>query len=97
MVSAGSIVSGAKIKRSLLFSNVMVNSYSDVRESVVLPDVEIGRMCRIRRCIIDRGAVIPNDTVIGEDLDRRRGFRVTDTGLVLVTPDMLGQKLHFTR
>ena len=99
MVSAGSIVSGAKIKRSLLFSNVKVNSYSDVQESVVLPDVEIGRMCRIRRCIIDRGAVIPNDTVIGEDLeaDRKRGFRVTDTGLVLVTPDMLGQKLHFTR
>ena len=99
MVSAGSIVSGAKIKRSLLFSNVKVNSYSDVQESVVLPDVEIGRMCRIRRCIIDRGAVIPNDTVLGEDLeaDRKRGFRVTDTGLVLVTPDMLGQKLHFTR
>ena len=52
-----------------------------------------------RRAIIDRGSEIPDGTAIGEDLeaDRARGFRVTDSGLVLVTPDMLGQRLHFTR
>ena len=70
-----------------------------VIESVVLPDVRIGENCRIRRAIIDRGAEIPDGTVIGEDAeaDRARGFRVTDTGITLVTPDMLGQQLHFTR
>jgi glucose-1-phosphate adenylyltransferase len=99
MVSGGCVVSGAHIGSSLLFSRVHVHSFSNVTESVVLPDVDIGQNCRIRRAIIDRGSQIPADTVIGEDhdADRERGFRVTDSGLTLVTPDMLGQQLHFTR
>jgi glucose-1-phosphate adenylyltransferase len=99
MVSGGCVVSGAKIKDSLLFSRVTVSSYSYVSESVVLPDVTIGRKCRIKRAIIDCGATVPDGTEIGvnHDDDRERGFRVTGTGLTLVTPDMLGQTLHFTR
>ena len=99
MVSAGSIISGATVTRSLLSCNVRVGSRSRVEESVVLPDVAIGDGCRIRRAIIDRGAHIPDNTVAGVDLeeDKRRGFRVTDSGLVLITPDMLGQELHVTR
>ncbi len=101
MVSGGCIVSGSHVGQSLLFSSVVVQSYSRVTESVVLPDVNIGEHCRIHRAIIDRGAMIPPGTEIGidHDADRERGFRVTDagTGLVLVTPDMLGQHLHFTR
>jgi glucose-1-phosphate adenylyltransferase len=99
LVSAGSIVSGAGVKNSVLFNNVTVLSRSEVNESVILPSVSIGRRCRVRRAILDRGSHIPDRTVIGEDpeADRARGFRVTDSGLVLVTPDMLGQKLHFTR
>jgi glucose-1-phosphate adenylyltransferase len=99
MVSAGSIVSGGKVVRSLLCFNVTVGSRSHVEESVVLPDATIGDNCRIRRAIIDRGTEIPDNTVIGEDpvADRARGFRVTEDGQVLVTPDMLGQRLHFTR
>jgi glucose-1-phosphate adenylyltransferase len=99
MVSAGSIVSGGSVGHSLLFYNVIVGSHSSVRESVILPDVEIGRSCRVHRAIVDRGSILPDHTVIGEDpaADRARGFRVTETGLVLVTPDMLGQRLHFTR
>ena len=99
MVSAGSIVSGARVERSLLFYNVKVRSYTTVSESVVLPDVEIGAHCSISRAILDRGTVVPDRTVIGHDpaVDRARGFRVTDDGVVLVTPEMLGQRLHFTR
>jgi glucose-1-phosphate adenylyltransferase len=99
VVSAGSIVSGARVSRSLLFYNVKVGSKSEVGESVILPDVDIGANCRVRRAIIDRGSHIAEGTVIGEDAaaDRARGFRVTESGLVLVTPDMLGQRLHFTR
>lgn len=99
MVSGGCLISGAKVSRSLLFSRAVVHSYSTVHESVVLPDVDIGQNCRINRAIIDKGARIPDGTVIGEnhDDDRERGFRVTSTGLTLVTPDMLGQQLHFTR
>lgn len=99
MVSAGCVVSGARVRRSVLFSNVRVRSYSQIDDSVILPDAEIGRHCRIRRAIIDRGAVIAEGTEIGidADADRARGFRVTKSGITLVTPDMLGQHLHFTR
>jgi glucose-1-phosphate adenylyltransferase len=99
MVSGGCVISGARVRNSLLFSNCRVSDYSVLAESVVLPDVEIGQNCRIRRCIIDRGARIADHSVIGEDhdVDRARGFRVTETGLTLVTPGMLGQDLHFTR
>ncbi len=99
MVSGGCVVSGARLRRSLLFSNVHVHSYSEIEDTVVLTDVQIGRNCRIRGAIIDRGSVIPPDTVIGHDhdQDRARGFRVTDKGRVLVTPDMLGQPVHVMR
>lgn len=93
LISGGCVVSGAKVENSVLFSNVKIRSHSQVEDSVVLPQVEIGRSCRIRKAIIDRGCKIPEGTVIGEDLasDRER-FRVTDKGVVLVTPDMLGQR-----
>jgi len=99
MVSGGCIISGAEVRSSLLFSRARVRSYSSVVDSVILPDVDIGQKCRIHRAIVDRGARIEAGTVIGEDhdADRKRGFRVTDSGLTLVTPDMLGQNLHSTR
>jgi len=99
MVSGGCVVSGSEVRNSLLFSRAYVHPYSSVNECVVLPDVEIGEHCRINRAIIDAGAVIESGTVIGEDhdADRERGFRVTSTGLTLVTPEMLGQHLHYTR
>ena len=99
MVSGGCVVSGAEVKGSLLFSRVKVDSYSTVTDSVLLPDVHIGRNCRLNRCIIDAGAKIEDGSVIGEDhdADRERGFRVTEKGVTLVTPDILGQQLHHTR
>lgn len=92
VVSAGCVISGAAIFNSLLFSNVKANSWSVVHDSVLLPEVNIGRHCRITRAIIDRGCQIPEGTVIGEDreADAQR-FRVTEKGIVLVTPEMLGQ------
>lgn len=99
MVSGGCVVSGAAVYHSLLFSNCHVDSYSKVNDSVILPNVRIGQNCSINRAIIDAGAIIADNTVIGEDAeaDRARKFRVTDSGLTLVTPDMLDQQLHLTR
>ena len=99
MVSGGCVVSGSHVKHSLLYSNCTINSYSQVTDSLLLPDVEVGRHCRINKAIVDRGAIIEENTVIGEDPDedRARGFRVTESGITLVTPDMLGQELHITR
>ena len=99
MVSGGCVVSGAEIRSSLLFSNVMVDSYSSVTDSVVLPGTRIANNCHLNRCIVDAGSDIPDGMVIGKDPDedRERGFRVTKKGITLVTPDMLGQQLHYTR
>jgi glucose-1-phosphate adenylyltransferase len=98
MVSGGCVISGAKVTNSLLFSNVRVNSYSKVNDTVVLPDVNIGRNCRIKKAVIDRGCDIPEGTIIGEDpkLDAER-FYVSERGVVLVTPEMLGQVIHHVR
>lgn len=99
MVSGGCVISGSRVKRSLLFSDVVVHSYASVTDSVLLPEVDVGRHCRIQKAIIDRGCRLPENTVIGEDheQDKARGFRVTEKGVVLVTPDMLGQSLHTVR
>jgi len=99
MVSGGCVVSGAEIRGSLLFSRVTVNSFSEVSDSVVLPDVEVGQNCRLHRSIIDAGCTLEDGMTIGvdHDHDRERGFRVTESGLTLVTPDMLDQQLHHTR
>lgn len=93
VVSAGCVISGAAVINSLLFSNVKVHSYSTVQDSVLLPEVRVGRHCRITRAIIDRGCDLPEGTIIGEDpvADAQR-FRVTPKGITLVTPEMLGQK-----
>ncbi|MGI9288516.1 MAG: glucose-1-phosphate adenylyltransferase [Pseudomonadales bacterium] len=99
MVSGGCIISGARLNRSLLFSDVTVHSHSSLEKSVVLPQVAIGRHCKIRKAIIDRGCHIPARTEIGIDNaeDKARGFRVTDNGVVLVTAAMLGQDFHYSR
>ena len=99
MVSGGCVISGASLNRSLLFSGVNVHSFTTVEDTVVLPEVDIGRHCKIRKAIIDRGCHIPPGTEIGIDpeKDKARGFRRTEKGVVLVTPDMLGQQLHHTR
>jgi len=98
LVSGGDVISGSTVRRSLLFSNVRVNSYSTIEDSVVLPDVHVGRHVVLRRCVIDKGVVIPEGTTIGVDADAdRRRFHVTERGITLVTPDMLGQSLHRIR
>jgi glucose-1-phosphate adenylyltransferase len=95
MVAGGCIVAGATIRRSVLFPNVHVEPHSDVDESVVLPDVRIGKSCRIRRTVLDKGCVVRDGFVIGYDRERdSRLFHVSAGGITLVTPDMLGQALH---
>jgi len=98
MVAGGCIVSGSEARHSLLFSNVNVHSFSQIEDSVIFPQVDIGRHCVIKKAIIDKGCIIPPGTSIGvnreEDATR---FNVSAGGVVLVTPDMLGQRLHYAR
>jgi glucose-1-phosphate adenylyltransferase len=98
MVSGGCVISGSMVRHSLLFSNVRVNSYGDITDSVILPNVNIGRHCKIRKAIIDKGCQIPDETIIGFDSeDDAKRFHVSDEGITLVTPQMFGQELHYVR
>jgi len=98
MVAGGCIVSGSDVRRSLLFSNVHVHSYTQIEDSVIFLEVDIGRRCVIKKAVIDKGCIIPPDTRIGVDAaaDAAR-FHVSKGGVVLVTPEMLGQRLHYAR
>ena len=86
------------MRHSVLFSNVEVHSYSIVEDCVVLPDVSIGRNCRLTKVILDKGCEVPEGTIIGEDpeVDAER-FHVSPNGVVLVTPEMLGQTYRYVR
>ncbi len=93
VISDGCVISGASVRRSLLFSNVRVHSFARVVNAVLLPHVDVGRHCRVANAVIDRGCQIPDGMVIGEDTDKDgKCFRVTPKGIVLVTREMLGQK-----
>jgi glucose-1-phosphate adenylyltransferase len=90
LVANGCIVSGAKVRRSLLSTGVRVNSFADIEDAVVMPHAQVGRGARLRNVIVDSRARIPPGLVVGEDpgLDERR-FRRTDKGVCLITQDMI--------
>ena len=90
LVSGGCIISGATVDKSLLFTGVRVNSYGALTHAVVLPYVTIGRNARLTKVVIDRGVVIPEGLVIGEDPEEdARRFRRTENGVCLITQNMI--------
>jgi glucose-1-phosphate adenylyltransferase len=95
LVSGGCLISGSCVTNSILFSDVRVHSYCDIQGAVILPKVTINRNTILKNVVIDRGCVIPEGMQIGVDLslDAKR-FYVSEKGIVLVTPDMLGQDLY---
>jgi glucose-1-phosphate adenylyltransferase len=94
LVSGGCIISGATVDKSLLFTGVRVNSYGKLTHAVVLPYVMIGRDARLTKVVIDRGVVIPEGLVIGEDPEEdARRFRRTENGVCLITRNMIDRLL----
>ena len=92
LVSSGCIVSGATVRRSILFTKVRVSERSYIEDSIVLPETVIGRDVTLRRAVVDKRCVLPDGFTAGvrPGEDRQR-FHVTAGGVVLVTPSMLGQ------
>ncbi|SEE26362.1 glucose-1-phosphate adenylyltransferase [Bradyrhizobium erythrophlei] len=90
LVSGACIISGAALRRSLLFTGVHVNSYANVDNAVIMPYVNVGRGARLRNVVIDRGVRIPEGLVVGEDpeFDGKR-FRTTENGITLITQSMI--------
>lgn len=98
LVSGGCIISGSTVRRSLLFSNVHVHSYSIIEDSVILPNVDIGRNVHFKNVVVDKNCVIPDGLSVGLDPEEdRKRFYVTNKGITLITPEMLGQKISFIK
>jgi glucose-1-phosphate adenylyltransferase len=92
LVSGGCIVSGATVRRSVLFNGVHVAEGSLIEDSVVLPNVRIGCGVRLQRAIVDKRCVLPDGFQAGVDIARdRTRFHVTERGITLITPDMLAR------
>jgi glucose-1-phosphate adenylyltransferase len=98
LVSGGCIVSGSTVRRSVLFSNVRVQNYCDIEDSVILPKVEIGNNVTLRRVIVDKRCRLPSGLTVGvnPEADRKR-FHVTDRGVTVIVPENLGQRVHHLR
>ncbi len=90
LVAGNCIISGASITRSLLFTGARVNSFSQLQEAVILPDCHVSRNARLKKVVVDRGVVIPDGLVVGEDpvADAAR-FRRTEKGVCLITQPMI--------
>jgi glucose-1-phosphate adenylyltransferase len=86
MISPGTIISGGRVERSILSPNVRVNSWARVEDSILFEGVTVGRHAKIRRAIIDKGVAVPEGAEVGYnlELDRARGFTVTDSGVVAI-------------
>ena len=98
LISGGCLISGSSVTSSVLFSNVRVHSYGEIESSVIMPNVVIERNVKLKRCIVDKGAVIPEGMMIGFDLEEdKKSFVVSDSGITLVTSEMLGQRTHRIR
>ena len=93
LVSGGCIISGTRIRNSLLFTQVHTNSFSSLDHVVALPHVNVARSARLRKCVIDRGVQIPKGLIVGEDPEEdAQWFRVTDKGITLITQAMLDRR-----
>ena len=90
LISDGCIVSGAEVRRSVLFFGARAGEGTRINDSLVLPGVQVGRNVTLRKCIVDKLCALPDGFQAGMDLahDRAR-FHVTDRGVVLITPEML--------
>lgn len=90
VVSAGSIISGASVCHSLISTDVRIDDFSQVVDSILLPNSSVGVNCKLVKVIVAEGCQIPNGMAIGVNLDDdRQRFTVTDSGIVLVTKEMI--------
>lgn len=85
IVGAGSIVSGAHVRTSVVAHEVRVNDGAYVDGSVLMPGVQIGRGAVVRKAILDKNVIVPDGAQIGVDLDRdRENYTVTSGGIVVL-------------
>jgi len=88
VVASGSIISGGRVRNSVVGYDVRVNSYCEIENTIIFNHVNVGRHSRIRNAIIDRHVTLPEHTEIGYDLEAdRKRFHVSDGGVAVVVRD----------
>ena len=93
LVSGDCIVSGSEVRNSLLFTGCRTHSFSSLEYVVALPQVIVNRKAELSRCVIDRGVIIPEGLVVGQDPEEdARWFRRPEGGIVLITQNMLDDR-----
>jgi glucose-1-phosphate adenylyltransferase len=98
LISGGCIISGSRVCRSVLFSNVRVQDYCDIEDCVILPNVDIGNNVTLRRAIVDKYCRLPDGFSAGVDAEAdRKRFHVTAGGVTVIVPENLGQQVHHLR
>lgn len=96
LVAGGCIVSGATVQRSVLFSKVRIESHSHIEDSVILSETVVGSHVTLKRAVVDKRCQIPDGLTVGLDVEEdRRRFYVTEQGVTLITPHMLGQQIPY--
>jgi len=94
LVACGCIISGATVRRSMLFSDVRIHNHCLVEDAIILSNVQVGANCILKKCIIDKNCTVPEGTQIGLDpVEDAKRFHVTAGGVTLVTRVMLGQEV----
>jgi glucose-1-phosphate adenylyltransferase len=85
IMSAGVIISGGKIKNSVLSPEVRILSHALIEQSILMENVKVGRNVKLRKVIVDKDVDIPNDEEIGYNLvkDAKR-FYVSKAGVVVI-------------
>ena len=85
LVSAGVIVAGGTVRRSVLSPGVRVEAGALVEGSVVMDDACIGRGAFVRNAILDKNVVVADGARIGHDPDADRArFTVSSNGVTVV-------------
>jgi glucose-1-phosphate adenylyltransferase len=85
VVSGGCILSGGVVRNSVLARGVKVHTGAVVDDSIILDNCDIGRRSRVRRAILDKNVRLPEDTLVGYDLEKdRKLYHVTESGIVVI-------------
>jgi glucose-1-phosphate adenylyltransferase len=94
LVSGGCIISGANLRRSLLFTGVHIHSFASIENAVILPYVDVARGTQLKNVVVDRGVRIPEGLVVGEEPEKDAArFHRTEAGICLITQQMIDRLL----
>ncbi|HEQ60708.1 MAG TPA: glucose-1-phosphate adenylyltransferase [Firmicutes bacterium] len=92
LISEGCVISGSRVRNSVLSPDVFVHSFAEVNDSILMSGVDIGRGAKIRRAIIDKYHKIPGGEIIGYDSEEdRKKYFVSESGIVVIAKKELAE------